>query len=53
MNINEFIDELNKIGISLSDKQLDELNIYKEFLKEYNSHTNLTTITEDSEDIAS
>lgn len=48
MNINEFIEELNKIGISLSDKQLDELNIYKEFLKEYNSHTNLTTITEDN-----
>lgn len=49
MNINEFIEELNKIGISLSDKQLDELNIYKEFLKEYNSHTNLTTITEDND----
>ena len=49
MNINEFIEELNKIGISLSDKQLDELNIYKVFLKEYNSHTNLTTITEDSD----
>lgn len=49
MNINEFVEELNKIGISLSDKQLDELNIYKEFLKEYNSHTNLTTITKDSD----
>ncbi len=49
MNINEFIEELNKIGITLTDKQLDELNTYKEFLKEYNSHTNLTTITEDNE----
>lgn len=49
MNINEFTEELNKIGITLTDKQLDELNTYKEFLKEYNSHTNLTTITEDNE----
>ncbi|MCR5483410.1 MAG: 16S rRNA (guanine(527)-N(7))-methyltransferase RsmG [Bacilli bacterium] len=49
MNINEFIEELNKIGITLTDKQLDELNTYKEFLKEYNSHTNLTAITEDNE----
>ena len=49
MNINEFIEELNKIGITLSDSQLDQLNTYKEFLKEYNSHTNLTTITEDNE----
>ena len=49
MNINEFIEELNKIGITLNDSQLDELNTYKEFLKEYNSHTNLTTITEDNE----
>ena len=49
MNINEFTQELNKIGITLTDKQLDELNTYKEFLKDYNSHTNLTTITEDNE----
>ena len=49
MNINEFTQELNKIGITLTDKQLDELNTYKEFLKEYNSHTNLTTITEDDD----
>ncbi len=49
MNINEFIEELNKIGITLSNSQLDQLNTYKEFLTEYNSHTNLTTITEDNE----
>lgn len=49
MNINEFTQELEKIGITLTDKQLDQLNIYKEFLKEYNSHTNLTTIIEDKE----
>ena len=49
MNINEFTQKLNKIGITLTDKQLDELNTYKEFLKEYNSHTNLTTITEDDD----
>ena len=49
MNINEFTQELNKNGITLTDKQLDELNTYKEFLKDYNSHTNLTTITEDDD----
>ena len=30
MNINEFIEELNKIGITLTDKQLDELNTYSD-----------------------
>ena len=49
MNINEFINELKNIGIEITDKQLDDLNTYKEFLKEYNSHTNLTTIVEDNE----
>ena len=49
MNVEEFIKECNKLNISLDDKILSNLNTYKEYLKEYNSHTNLTTITEDEE----
>ena len=49
MNVEEFIRECNKLNISLGDKTLSNLNTYKEYLKEYNSHTNLTTITEDED----
>ena len=49
MNVEEFIRECNKLNISLDDKILSNLNTYKEYLKEYNSHTNLTTITEDED----
>lgn len=49
MNVEEFIRECNKLNISLDDKTLSNLNTYKEYLKEYNSHTNLTTITEDED----
>ena len=49
MNIEEFIKACNELNISLDDKTLSNLNIYKEYLQEYNAHTNLTTITEDEE----
>ena len=49
MNVEEFIKACNELNISLGDKTLSNLNIYKEYLKEYNSHTNLTTITEDED----
>lgn len=49
MNVEEFIKACNELNISLDDKTLSNLNIYKEYLKEYNSHTNLTTITEDED----
>lgn len=49
MNVEEFIRECNKLNISLDDKTLSNLNTYKDYLKEYNSHTNLTTITEDED----
>ena len=49
MNVEEFIRECNKLNISLDDKILSNLNTYKDYLKEYNSHTNLTTITEDED----
>ena len=47
MNKEEFVNELEKIGINLTEKELSNLSIYCEFLKEYNSHTNLTAITDD------
>ena len=49
MNIEEFIKACNELNISLDDKTLSNLNIYKEYLQEYNAHTNLTTITEDED----
>ena len=49
MNIEEFIKACNELNISLDDKTLSNLNIYKEYLQEYNVHTNLTTITEDED----
>ncbi len=36
-------------GLSLSDEQLTQFNLYYEFLIEYNKHTNLTRITEKKE----
>lgn len=49
MNKEQFIEALKKLNIELSEEQLLKLETYKEFLKEYNKHTNLTSITEDEE----
>ena len=49
MNVEEFIKACNELNIVLDDNKLNNLNTYKEYLKEYNSHTNLTTITEDED----
>ena len=49
MNVAEFLKACNELTLSLDDTTLFNLNIYKEYLQEYNSHTNLTTITEDEE----
>lgn len=49
MNKNEFIKALKDLNITLTDKMLDDLEIYYKMLIEYNSHTNLTRITEESE----
>lgn len=46
MNQNKFIEELKKINIELTDKQLNNLEIYYEMLVEYNERMNLTGITE-------
>ena len=46
MNKNDFINELNKIDIILSDYQLNQLDKYYNILVEYNKNINLTTITD-------
>ena len=49
--MNILFEEAKKIGINLDEFQLDKFEKYKNFLLEYNLHTNLTSITE-PEDIA-
>lgn len=44
MTETEFIDELKKIGINLTEEQLAKFRIYADYLIEYNQHTNLTAI---------
>ena len=44
MKNEEFYKELEKINISLDDKQKEQLEKYYEYLIEYNSHTNVTSI---------
>ena len=45
MNSNEFYKELENIGINLNDIQKEQFEKYYEYLIEYNSHTNVTSIT--------
>ena len=45
--INEFIKNLQKINIPYDDEKLTQLNIYYNFLIDYNSHTNVTAITDE------
>lgn len=49
MNFDEFYEDLSKINITLSNEQKGLLNTYYEFLIEYNTHTNLTSITNEEE----
>lgn len=46
MNKETFISEVKNLGYELSDKQIEQLETYANFLLEYNSHTNLTAIKE-------
>ena len=46
MNKEEFKSELSKLGISLTDTQLESLEKYANILIEYNKHTNITAITD-------
>ena len=49
MNKNEFIEELSKINITLSEEQLNKLEKYYELLVFWNEKINLTSITEKEE----
>lgn len=49
MSEKEFIIELTKLNVKVTKKELEILEIYYKFLKEYNSHTNLTSIIEKDE----
>ena len=46
MKLNEFIDACKNKNITLTEKMIEQLNIYAEYLKEYNEKINLTAITE-------
>lgn len=46
MNKELFVEEVKKIGIILNEEQLKQLEIYCNYLIEYNEHTNLTAIKE-------
>ncbi len=46
MNLNKFIEEINKLNIHLSENQLNQLEEYYNLLIEYNEKVNLTRITE-------
>ena len=47
MNKEEFINYTKEIGVNLKEEQLEQLEIYKNFLIKYNTHTNLTAIKEE------
>lgn len=49
MNIQEFITELSKINIKVTDQNLQDLEIYKDMLLEYNKKFNLTAIKTEKE----
>ena len=49
MNKEEFISKVNELGIELTSKQIEQLDIYCKYLLEYNSHTNLTAIKEEDQ----
>ena len=49
MNKNKFIEEIEKLGIEVTDKKLEQLEKYYELLIEYNKVMNLKGITEQDE----
>lgn len=49
MNKEEFIENCSKLGINITTKNLNDLEIYKDLLIEWNKKFNLTTITEDKD----
>ena len=49
MNKELFIEELNKLGITITEEQLNKLNKFYKLLIEWNEKINLTRITEENE----
>ena len=49
MSFNELIDKLKELNIILTTYQQEQLITYKDFLIEYNKHTNLTAITNEED----
>ena len=49
MNIKEFIEEIKKLNIDIDSDKMEKLQIYSNFLIEYNKHTNLTAIKEEKD----
>lgn len=49
MNREEFITAVKELGISITDKQLEQLNKYYKALVEWNKRINLTSITEEKD----
>lgn len=49
MNLETFIEEVNKLGINLTEEQLSNLEKYYNLLIEWNNKINLTRITEKDE----
>ena len=49
MNKEDFVFEVKKLGIIITNDILNKLDIYCDFLLEYNEHTNLTAIKEKDE----
>ena len=49
MNREEFLTAVKELGISITDKQLEQLNEYSKALVEWNKKINLTSITEEKD----
>lgn len=49
MNKNEFIEEIEKLGIKVTDEKLNKLDLYYNLLIEWNNNINLTAITDEKE----
>ena len=49
MNKEQFINEIEKLGIEVNDEKLNKLNRYYELLVEWNEKINLTAITDEEE----
>ena len=49
MNIEEFKEEVLKLGISVTDDEIIKSEKYADLLKEWNEKINLTAITEKNE----